>query len=226
MIISSISQRKRTHEIELNIQTLEKESESEETISDFVQNVLESASQRQQLLMLQSERRSGILFKIGVTLMTISVFAPLILLGAYITIDPFSSLLQLQSLGVETKDLANHLQRDWHLLASGVAFGLLFLAAARGLLAQEAKQRATYFRVSESITFYKDLIGGLRIARRCDKKGDNELSKIVLQRILQALLQTKASEEGQGKPGTDGEDKVSPIDSELLRALGSLLKGS
>jgi len=59
----------------------------------------------------------------------------------YATIDPYWQLQRLKDVGIDPKDALELARRDWHLLAAGVSFGLLFLAAARGVLAAETRQR-------------------------------------------------------------------------------------
>jgi hypothetical protein len=179
----------------------------------FVDALLEAASERQRLALLRSERRASNLFRIGTVLMTLSVFVPFLLVAIYYQLDPASEFLRLQKLGVLPSPAADFARRDWHLLVAGVSFGLLFLAAARGILNAEASQREMYFREMRVANYYGDLGRALKIAARVDREpgrlSKHSIADEAMRRVIVQLL-----DKGAGVVGDDIPVRASVSDSD------------
>jgi len=109
-------------------------------IVEFVEAELKVASEREKLAMLIAQVRSGKLFVIGSFLMVLSVFAPFGSAIMYWQTDPLNDevvmhLAQLKDkTGIVPGNELISLKKDWRILFSGLSFGFLFLAAARGIL--------------------------------------------------------------------------------------------
>jgi len=152
------------------------------SFAEHVERELRVLAERERLILVQSSGRSNWLFIVGNALILASVGAPVA-----------SLLLYLQASSPE-----------WHLLAFGVAFGLLLLAAARGVARQEGHQRDTYFRLTMRIAEYERSISVLRIATKAsppDSALVQDVSSKILWRLLQSGLidsQSSASAEPDG----------------------------
>lgn len=111
-------------------------------IVDYVEAALQVASEREKLAMYIANGRSRRLFIIGSFLMVLSVFAPLGSAVIYWQTDPFNdnAVMRLErfinNTGIELGKESVSFNKDWRVLFSGLSFGFLFLAAARGILRQ------------------------------------------------------------------------------------------
>jgi hypothetical protein len=185
LIISAIKQFfvtiRQSHKIEVAEKDFNKELEKNEPIVKYVDKILNLVIERDKLTMIKARGRSNYLFFIGTFLMILSVFAPVVTIGIYMTTEPISYetievLKNIKSqLGVvpSIKDIIN--QRDWRILLSGISFGFLFLAAARALLRQENRQITTYINLNRRISLFENTASALKIAERIALDGD-ELS--------------------------------------------------
>lgn len=173
-----IQLKKQKAKIEQVEKVVKEESEKRETLVRYIELVLSLASEREKLTMIRAQGRASTLFVIGTVLMVLSVFAPIISLAAYITTEPLANdtLTMIKAIkdqiGITPSfnDIVN--QRDWRILLSGVSFGFLFLAAARGILRQEGQQMTTFLNLARRVTYYENIVSALKIAER------NELEKI------------------------------------------------
>lgn len=159
------------------------ESEKKEvSLVKYIELTLSLASERERLTMIKAQGRAGMLFIIGTILMVMSVFAPFASIATYLSTDLLSSetVTALKTLKEElgispsAKDIIN--QRDWRILFSGISFGFLFLAAARGLLRQEGQQMTTFLKLGQSIAYYESIVSALKIAERKELKRIGGLS--------------------------------------------------
>lgn len=205
--------------------TLENKAKQETTTVGFIEALLGAAAERQQLSVLTAERRAGNLFRVGTLLMIVSVVVPFILVAMYLQMNPTDVATQLKALGVSPADAAKASQRDWHLLIAGVSFGLLFLAAAKGILAAESKQLELYSNEVRGATYYGDLTRALRIAERLDsdrKDSKHTVTDEVVRKVIVNLL-----ERGQvGHNVTALEENRSgiPLEHEFLKVVADALK--
>lgn len=138
---------------------LEADAQIVETLVDYIEAQLKAAGARQEVSVVKAERRANRLAATGFYLMLSSVFVPFVLVYLYITLPP----------------TAQGDTRDWHLLLAGVSFGLLFIAAARGILMAEGRQREVYARELRETAYYGDLRRALGIAQRIDREREAHL---------------------------------------------------
>lgn len=205
--------------------TLEHRAKEEETIVGFTEALLRAAAERGQLSVITAERRAGKLFRVGTLLMTVSVVVPFILVAVYLQTNPNEIVNNLKSLGVSPTDAAKVAQRDWHLLLAGVSFGLLFLAAAKGILAAESKQLEIYSSEVGKTTYYGDLARALRIAERLDserKDNKNSITDEVIRKVIVKLLER--GQLGENIVLSENAQSGSPIDHELLKIVSEALR--
>jgi hypothetical protein len=132
----------------------------------------------------------------------------------YVRTDPIVQLAELKRVGVDPRIGIELVRRDWHLLAAGVSFGLLFLAAARGALNAEARQRALYTRESRIVAYYGDLIRALEVAARIDdeRKDDAraETARVMVGVVDRLLLTPRIGlEPGAPEPGEAAQSDLS-----------------
>ena len=97
------------------------------------------------------------------------------------------------------------IQRDWRILLGGVTFGFLLLAAATGLLRQQAKELAVYLRrVAERVNLYKRLASVLQIHSQFDASaatdGDTEMKDLVVSHLLEQSDSESEEEDTDDKP--------------------------
>jgi hypothetical protein len=186
-------QEKKIHEAEKVVETVSKE----ESFVNYIEGVLKLASERERLTMLQAQGRSSGLFVVGTILMLLSVFTPLISIYAYVESNPLTSeaLLLLKSLkeqvGIvpDAKEIIS--QRDWRILFSGVSFGFLFLAAARGIFRQEGQQMATFLNLARRVRYYENIISAVKIAERnerLNKMNDEEKTEPSLSKLVNSII--------------------------------------
>jgi hypothetical protein len=204
---------------------LENKAEKEISIVGFTETLLSAAAERQQLSVITAERRAGNLFRVGTLLMIVSVVVPFILVAMYLQTDPATIVTSLKSLGVSPADAAKAAQRDWHLLVAGVSFGLLFLAAAKGILAAESKQLEIYSNEVRGSTYYGDLSRALKIAERLDaerKNSKHSITEEVVRKIIVNLLDRGHLKHNASQPWEIPTGL--PQDHELLKIVTDLLK--
>lgn len=176
------------------IKTIEERSEQATSSSVFVQDQIKLNIERERLNMLLAERRANNLFTIGRFLMVLSVLAPLFSAALYLWANPLpaeavSHLKEMRdAAGSLPVQLTLSVQRDWRILFAGVSIGFLFLAAARGVLTQQARQSQTFFSLAERVASYERMISVIKIRTRgtSGKKDDlpNDIKKIVMSRLL------------------------------------------
>lgn len=217
-----LEDRKRTRTLEAGIDQLERKVEEERTVVEYVKVLLELASERQRLATFSSERSARNLFWIGTILTVLSVCAPFALVALYIRTDTIGQLRELKQVGLDLRVGADLAKRDWHLLVAGVSFGLLFLAAARGVLAMETRQRELYARESRAVTYYGDLIRALQVAARLDeesKSSSRPETMRALRAVLAQLLSTPRVKDGPAEPATPQKEDSTDDQAKLLKGL-------
>lgn len=154
---------------------------------ELIEASLNVLTERARLTMLLAQNRANKLFIIGVILMIVSVFAPVVSTFLYLNSNPLEFIEKVPS--IEGRTFEVPIQRDWRILVSGISFGFLFLAAARGILKQEAQQRETYFKLDNRITYYENTITALKIDYYLQKKNLVQDNIKVAERILEQLLE-------------------------------------
>ena len=198
---------------------------------EFVEAVLKVASLREEVAMSIAQGRSGRLFIIGSFLMVLSVFAPFGSAIIYWQADPLNDeiVMHLEQLKnktgfVPTKESISF-KKDWRILFSGLSFGFLFLAAARGILRQEARQSSTYFKTAERVTYYENLARALLINERLQGEAGHSENDKLIQRIIEKLFASpqQASEEEAATDsdtanGVPFKEQVETIVNSLKRA--------
>lgn len=184
------------------------EKKDQETIADYVATLLRDAEDHPRLLMKMFLKRSNGLFRISAAFSTASIFFPMIAAIAYVAYRPGG-------------------QADWHLLAAGLSFGLLFIAAARGLAAQDARQRSIYLAFEQRITYYRHLIAAVRIAHRLENESDKHEAGTAIGGIIEKLMTSGHAKLDLGdEPGDQGVHVPASGYALLLRIITDALKGS
>lgn len=124
---------------------------------------LRAATVREEIILFQSKSRGDLLYRIGSFFLVLSIMCPIAAAWLYCTIDPIpqatiDKIVELKkSLTELPKELSISVGRDWHLLLGGITFGFLCLAAAKGILAQQAKEMSNYFSVAEKVNYFERL---------------------------------------------------------------------
>jgi hypothetical protein len=160
---------------------LEETASQEVSLVDYIDAQLIAAAARQDVVVVTSASRADRLATTGFVLMVSSVLIPFGLVYLYLVLDP-----------VEVMNGTAAPQRDWHLLLAGVSFGLLFIAAARGILTAEGRQRDLYGREVREVAYYGDLRRALGIAQRLDRKREDDAeaaTEEVVRKIMALLLE-------------------------------------
>ncbi len=193
-------------------EVLETTAESRETLVEYVEAQLKAAAARQEVAVQTAESRANRLSSVGFLLMVCSVLVPFALVYLYMTLPP-----TVPSAAGATP------QRDWHLLLAGVSLGLLFIAAARGILLVEGRQREVYAREVRETAYYGDLRRALGMAQRLDKKRNDEgeaATEVVVRKIMALML-----ERGGGPEPLPAPAEVAPAaGDEFLKSLIDAIK--
>ena len=170
----------------------------------FIEQQLRLVSERERLVMFSAQGRASALFFLGTALMVLSVFAPMATLYVYVTLNPLDIPVETVTLLQELKGkefpfekITLSAQKDWRILASGLSFGFLFLAAARGVLRQEAQQRDTYFRLGRRVTYYENLISALKIGDSWHDIEQNPHVQKYVERAIERLIEGPTEELGE-----------------------------
>lgn len=193
---------------------LEGTASQEETLGDYIDGQLVAAAARQEVLVATSGSRADRLATTGFILMVSSVLIPFGLVYLYLSLEP--TLVPFSTAAP---------QRDWHLLLAGVSFGLLFIAAARGILTAEVRQREVYGREVREVAYYGDLRRALGIAQRLDRKRQDDseaATEEVVRRIMGLLLERDRSAPtlaaAPEAPAGAGEHEFLKIVSEVAKS--------
>lgn len=201
------------HTQRLTAEALEAQAEKEETLVDYVEAQLIAAAARQEVAVRSAEARANRLSSIGIILMVSSVLVPFGLVYLYMSLPP----------AAPTTPAGAPPQRDWHLLLAGVSFGLLFIAAARGILLAEGRQREVYAREVRETAYYGDLRRALGMAQRLDKEyrdTANKSTREIVQKIMELML-----ERGGREPSATLTGDVPPAsEHEFLKVLADAIK--
>lgn len=192
---------------------LEAKAEKEETLVDYVEAQLVAAAARQELGVQKAGVRAERLASVGFLLMLSSVIVPFVLVYLYATLPPAAP---------PTAGAAP--QRDWHLLLAGVSFGLLFIAAARGILLAEGRQREVYAREVRETVYYGDLRRALGMAQRLDRENTDEKASVTREviRKVMALMLERGGRDGAAAAAADTPPAAG--EHEFLKIVADTLK--
>ncbi len=208
----SFTPRRTLQHKEAEIEQIESVATKEEELVEYLKNLLNATVAREELSMLRSEVRADSLYRIGLSLLVISVFCPLIAGLVYLGLDPLpdetlEKLIRFrEGIGTLPKDFAAHVARDWHMLLAGITLGFLCLAAARGILTQQAKEMRESFRLNERVNYYERLRSVLEIKARQlgdGEEAENELVDLAVTGLLNEP--PVGQQEGEFKEKTDDE---------------------
>ena len=114
---------------------------------------------------VSAKPRSETLYSMGVALLGISLLFPILGTIAYGFTEPTSdeTIQKIATLknniGELPKEFNVSVSRDWHILFWGITFGFLCLAAARGMLAQQANEKKTCVEQGQSARYFEQLNG-------------------------------------------------------------------
>ena len=226
-----LRERERDAEIEFKEAQIEKKERSiseEESILDMLKRQVSLAVNREEVSMLRAEGRSNSLFAVGRAFLIASILGPVAAAGLYLWIEPInpeviSSLKELAE--IAGQDAINNLsietRKDWRILLAGISFGLLFLAAARALLGQQAKEAETYFRLANRINYFERLNSVLTIKARFPATEVDDEGARLIDLVVENLLSDASNEnEGPNKDSTNRE-AISFLPGELIELLKS-----
>jgi hypothetical protein len=161
-------------EQEVRVVAAEQQVTTAQVFPDFLKDQLRLSAERGRLLMLRAEVRANRLYSIGTVLTVLSVLAPIGAIAVYASIQPLpaETLNVLRSLrgtnGLLPSGISVSVQRDWHILLSGISFGFLFLAAAGAIFGQHRRQMETVLTLGRDVDYYNSLVGAVEIATRAD----------------------------------------------------------
>jgi hypothetical protein len=218
-VVAARAEAKKVTAQEDKVKNLEAAPHGDLTLPGFVQAELAVAIERERVSMLLAQSRSARLFTLGTVFIVLSLLAPLVAIMAYVATDPVESLQKALASGIKVANAENALQRDWHILLSGVSFGFLFLAAAAGLLRQARHHTTTYFRLRRRVTHFEAMISALKISERIGVEADITPVGTAVRRVVDQLMHTAPSETADEPDSVDGKDA-----SHTVEALSNLLE--
>ncbi len=200
---------------EQEAQVLDARAEAEETLVDYVEALLRAGAKHQEASARRAGGRANVLSLIGSFLMGASVLAPLVFVALYVNLSP------------TTTSSGTAPARDWHLLLAGVSFGLLFIAAARGILLAESRQRDVYAREVRETSYFGDLRRALGIAQRLDREDQDAkhtATREVVRKIMALMLERGGTKEAPSVAAVaesaslmDGQHEVLKIVSDVIK---------
>lgn len=216
------------------LEVKEKAAPPPETLIGSVRQNIEEASNSALASMLKTERRANSLYYRGSTLLMVSVLCPIVAAWLYWVIEPLSedTILRLSALKKELGDLPSGIEvvgaRDWRILAAGITFGFLCLAAAKGILNQQAKEMQHYFVVDERAQSLKRLLGAvdiLEVAAGEDNEKQAAVATLVVTKLLAPTTPAgQESDEGRGSTDDQSEGLGSGI-SEIAKIVQGAMRG-
>ena len=201
-------------EKEAQIVRFEATPPAKEDLTQTLRRHIKIAVSREEVSMLRAEARANNLFGIGRAFLIASILGPVAAALLYwwvapVTPETVARLKDLhQALGSDAfKGVTIAVNRDWRILLAGVSFGLLFLAAARGLLNQQAKEAATYFKLEEKINFLERLDSVLSIRATHPGLETNPSEKALAELVFSGLLDREIAAD-EPKDSAKGAESV------------------
>ncbi|HEY7645520.1 MAG TPA: hypothetical protein VH858_10845 [Hyphomicrobiales bacterium] len=188
-------------------------------IKSILTKQLKLATAREELILLQAKSRADLLYRIGALFLIISIACPIAAAWLYWFIDPLTKetitqISELKNISPELpKDLNLAIGRDWHLLLGGITFGFLCLAAARGILGQQAKEMQTYFEVAQKVNYFERLSGVAEINfyyLSLDKRYETDIVNFISSSLLN-YSNTQNSKSEDAAENSDDKHTISPI---------------
>ncbi|TQV80247.1 hypothetical protein [Aliikangiella coralliicola] len=174
-------------------ETNESLEETPQNLKSAIENELNLLLEKEKLSMLSTKQKSNTLFIISTLFMVLSVFSPILSFSIYVSLEPItdsmiSALERIKSIGPSVSFDSVSSTRDWRIIAGGVSLGLLFLAAARGLVRQESYMRRMYLIFASKIAELESLLAVVRISNKfCNSRNinkDEELTSLILSKLI------------------------------------------
>lgn len=187
------------HVAEIEIRNIRQAEERKEiTYKEFMLAQIAYAASRQKLMMANSRPRADFLFKIGITLLVLSLACPIFatIVYSYMDLSAINNLEKVSVLKQNNVELPKEfiaslgMGRDWHILAWGIAFGFLCLASAKGILDQQASEMKTYFEFGQKARYFERLLSMVELVLFEDSDKPAQ-KKAALQLILERFLVDK-----------------------------------
>ncbi len=184
-------------ELEQRLEEIKARREESVTDSQFVRNQVERVGVQEAITLARAQKRSSLLFPLGVALMLLSIAGPISSFLLYRSMSPAADFVELidnmkqREITVEWSgsDIASAAARDWRVLVSGISFGFLFLAAAAAVLRLESNQRDTFFRLNHRVTFYRSIDAALEIAEHLeDEQASAEATHDLITKVMAILI--------------------------------------
>lgn len=218
-------------EKEAQIVRFETTPPAKEDLLQTLRRHIKIAVSREEVSMLRAEARANNLFGIGRAFLIASILGPVAAALLYWWVDPVTpeTVAQLkdlhQALGPDAfKGVTLSANRDWRILLAGVSFGLLFLAAARGLLNQQAKEAATYFKLEEKINVLERLDSVLSIRAAHPGLEANPSEKALAELVFSGLLDREVTADEKNDSGKGAESAGSSSLSDELFEIAKSIK--
>jgi hypothetical protein len=191
---------------------------------EFLNQRVKRTRLREDITLGKAEVRSDQLYRLGATLMIMSVAWPFVGVFIYWSIDPLprstiEHLAELhKSLGGLPDSLLISSQRDWRLLFGGISIGFLFLAASAAILRQKTKEVAIMEKAAAKVSYYERVESLLALEAR-DKSADE---RRLLTFVQKQLLADRSGLSNVPEVELDGEDYM----KSFTVAVNQFLKGS
>ena len=225
-VLVQFDRRNRIYQVEIKetenkirkIEVLEKKTDIK--FEDLIDLTIKKIGLMYELTRVSAKPRSETLYSLGVALLGVSLLFPIIGTIVYELTDPISdeTIQKIATLknniGELPKEFNVSVSRDWHILFGGITFGFLCLAAARGMLAQQANEKKTYVEQGQSARYFEQLNGMVTLML---KQGTNkaELEKEVIRylkdRMLINFLASKEDEKGSSEDEAPMEKVISAV---------------
>lgn len=201
------------------VREVEEALKTELGFAEFFQAQLQFVAERARLLMIKAESRANRLYAIGTILTVISVFAPVASVLIYLNLDPLPSDLietvnELRSPDGDFPDgLVISASKDWRVLLSGISFGLLFLAAAGALFAQNGRQMNTMLRLGRDVDYFDAVVSAAEIRRKAEEEELDDPMRKLVDEVVSNLLYRETQ---------DLQNVVEASDRDKIDAVGQL----
>jgi hypothetical protein len=196
-----------------------------DTVKQLIIKKTAQARYSQEVLIYQPKPKADRLYKFGTPLLVASLVCPILSAACYYLTEPLpsktvQSISNLKnSIGELPKEFNVTVSRDWHILAGGIAFGFLCLAAARGLLAQQANEMKTYVELGQKVRYFERLNSIVELLLKQDENA-TEPEKEAIRFLRDRLLADPVTAVEEETKKTE-DDIQSKLVSELAKAMQS-----
>jgi hypothetical protein len=214
---------KNVEDQEQRVKEVEREAEKPQSFPEYFRAQLRVLAERARLLMVKAESRANLLYAVGTMLTVACIFAPLASVAVYSSADPLpvELLERLKDFragdGTLPKGITISVGKDWHILASGMSFGFLFLAAAGALFSQHRRQMETFFLLARDVDYFDGVAAAAEIRERADQSALSSEMRAVVSAVLAEMLRRPVPTEL--KDSSAERDETPPLMGKISQAL-------